>query len=537
MNQYEKHVSDKLLKEEFILGKDLNLQLQKKFGVTSPYGRKIIERAAKSKIIKPSVISFGNGQYAYIHPSKRFTKEIVLQIAKINRPPLFRLINMLDRYQGVLTQYEAMKICATPLKQEKTKSDLIHKLILETELLDIGLRFENSDGVKFIIYPSLKNDAEAMCKKEINRMTVDTAFIPDVLRALRKYNIIDNDRVLYRNKNTAHIGITHNNYTWDAIAYTKTTGINDTRSSQADTFDKQTLVALDIVISRAYSDNDLQGFVSRLQGMQSAVKTGKRKVLPVIIYAHTESKILVNRIRKLGFLCFDLGAIYGSWVYKIIQNVVEVKKTHSSETIPTDILVEKTLDIMRNAGQENNLPNIKGDLFESLMFPFFKLIFPDAIIEVGEKLKSKVGGKKLEYEYDYIIKSSRLKEVIIIELKGYSSSNYISLGDHQTQNTIKWFFGNTFPFAKGILQMRDPNVKITASYITTSSFKEDGVAFLASINNGKLKPNDLEVWYDGEKLMSLLGKFKLVKTQEIIKKYYIKEKEETDEVVDQEFNF
>jgi hypothetical protein len=33
-DQYEKYVSDKLLKEDFIVGKDLNLQLQKKFSVT-----------------------------------------------------------------------------------------------------------------------------------------------------------------------------------------------------------------------------------------------------------------------------------------------------------------------------------------------------------------------------------------------------------------------------------------------------------------------------------------------------------------------
>lgn len=533
MNEYEKYISGRLLKLDYILGKDLNTLLQKKFGVKSDNARKIIERAATAKIVKASAVSFGNRQYSYIHPEKRFTKEIILKITKTNRPPLYRLIMMLDFYKGILPYHVAMKVCATPLKSENTKSDSIAKLVSEMELLEYGIQYKDPTGSKFIVYPLLHDKAEVLAKLEMQSMAVDAAFIPDVLRALRKYNIIDNDKVLYRSKGAPEKGITQNNFVWDAIAYTRTTGINEIRSSEANTFDKQTMVALDIVVNRDYKDEDLQGFVARIQAIQSAVKTGKRKVLPIVVYAKTTTKILIHRIRKLGFLCFDLGSIYGSKVYEIVKHVNDVKTADWSDYFEIDNIVEKTLRVMQDAGQEDNLSNIKGDLFESLMYPLFKLIFSDATIEPGGKLKSKETGPK-EYEYDYIITSARLNEVLVIELKGFASSNYISLGDYQTQNTIKWFFGNTFPFAQKILKARHPNDKITACYITTASFKEDGVAFLNSIGQGKLRPNDLDTWYDGEKLMRLLDKYKLKKTSQIIKRYYIKEPaiemEETDDL-------
>lgn len=529
MSQYHKYISEKLAKRDYILAKELNLDLQKKFSVKPDNGRQIISRAVRDKVIRPSVITFGNGQLAYTRLDKKLSKEMVLAIAKVNRPPLYRLIVMLDIFEGMLPYHEAMKVSATPIKSENTKSDSIEKLVKEIETLEYGKLFRNVSGDKFIVYQPLLAEAEALSSKVMKGTSVDASFIPDVLKALQKYNIIDNSKVLYRNRNTPGKSISHNNYVWDAVAYTKTTGINDVRSSEANSFDKQTMVALDVVISRTYTDVDLQGFVSRIQGIQSAVKTGKRKVLPIVVYAETESKILVNRIKKLGFLCFDLGSIYGSRIYKILENVLLVKKADGAgnNRIDSADKVEEILSDMRNAGQEENLSNIKGDLFESLMFPLLNLVFSDAAIEPGPSLKSRnENGKQEGYEYDYIVTAPRIKEILVVELKGYASSNYISLGDENTKNTINWFFSRTFPFAKNILKNRDANSKITACYITTSKFKDDGVAFLSSINKGKLKPAALDVWYDGEKLMALLDQYKLVKAQQIIKRYYIKESDD-----------
>jgi hypothetical protein len=530
MNQYRKLIEAIIDKSDFALGSELSSALQNKFGVKPDNARKIVERAAEDQIIKASPISFGKKQLAYINVNDRFTKNLVLKIAKQTRPSLYRLITLLDQHDGCLPMHEAMKTCATPINVENAKSDSIRKLLGEIEVLEIGVLFKNSNDAQFIIYPSLSGQAETLSKTALKNMSVDVTFIPDILKALVRYNIIDNVKVLYRNKNTPEKSVTHNNYVWDAVGYTRTTGINSTRSSEATSVEKQTMVAIDVVVSREYTQEDLDGFLARIQGMQSAVKTGKRKVLPVVVYAGTETKILVHRIKKLGFLCFDVGSIYGSRVYDIIRNVIQVKRSDNKGDVPVEEVVDETLRIMRKAGQEDNLSNIKGDLFESLMYPLLRIVFSEALIEPGEKLRQKSDdGKKEEYEYDYIITNSRLKERTVVELKGYASTNYISLGNQDTKNSIQWFFSRTFPFAKKLLHLKDSH-SVTALYITTSKFHEDGLTFLENLNKGKLKPANLDLWYDGEKLMRLLKSNGLIKTKGIIKKYYVKKSSEDQDI-------
>lgn len=530
MNNYDKYILGLLNDTDYILGKELNDLIKIKFNTKNGYERKLVQRCVELEIIhSSSPVSFGNGQYAYMHPDKHLDKEMILKITKKHRPALYRIIVMLDEYDGVLPLYEALKLAATPIDKDKNKSDSIAKLLEELKNLKLGQEITAITGIKFIVRPTLVDECEAQIEFHTNRMRIDTMFIPDILKSLRSFNIIDNDKLLYRNKNTPSVGISHNNFVWDAIAYTKTTGINEIKSSEATSFDKQTLVVLDIVISRAYTDADLQGFFGRIRSTTNSVKTGKRKILPIIIYSTTETKILLNTIHKLGFLSFDLGSIYGSKIYQIVNNLFSLKQNEAMHPDNIQGLIEDTLGTMRKSGQEDNLNSIKGDLFESLMYPAIQTIFPHCNIDSGRKLKKKTEEKEEKYEYDYIVNSSRLKETIVIELKGYSSSNYISLGDSEKQNTISWFFRKTFPFAANQLQLNEPNHKITACYITTSKFKADGIEFLEKVNTGKLKPNGMDCWYDGKKLINLLDELRLHKVKEIVLKYYIKKEKNENE--------
>lgn len=523
MNQYEQFLEALLFRENYLLGQDLNEELQREFkNVTPVYGRKIIQRAVDSQIIAASIITFGKNQYAYVHPKKPLSKALVLEIAASKRPPLFRLIVMLDYYHGVLSHYEALKIAACPLEEGKSKNDSVDKLFREITLLGYANQVANKDGVRFLIYPKYSQNPAPLFAKTLQRMSIDAMFIPDILRALQRFNIISGINVLYRSKSEPHLGVSHNNFIWDSTAYTRTTGINEGRSSEANGADKQTLVILDVVISRNYTDQDLQGFFARIQGTTSSVKTGKRKVLPIVIYSGVESKILLNRIRKLGFLSFDVGTIYGSNIYRIIECLQAVKKINDFSSASLDDLVEEALELIGNSGQEDNLSNLKGDLFESLMFPVLQSMVPGADIEQSRKLKTTVEGKKLKYEYDYILTSSRLKEILVVELKGFSGSKYISLGDGETQNTIKWFFSNTYPFAKSILNTNHNGYKITACYITTADFYPDGVEHLEKLQESKLKPSNIDVWYNGTKLISLLEQHGFDTILALIRKYYIK---------------
>lgn len=515
MNKYDEYILNTMNVLKFQTGMDLTKNIEKKFSIPSSHARKIIQRAVEKNIIESSSpITFGKGQFAYFPKGKYLSKEMILKITKEHRPPLYRLISIMDLNGGIISYYEGLKISGSPLTDD-TKTDTLDKIISELEQLQLVSIYSDSMSNKYLVHPSLSEKVETIAAAHYSKMKVDSMFILDILRSLTSFNIISKTQALYRNKTTPSIGVTHNNFIWDSIAYTKTTGINTGKASTSTTADKQTLVVMDIVINRPYSDHDLQGFYSRIQSVLNSVKNGKRKILPIIIYGNVEDETY-NRIHKLGFLTFDLGAVYGSKILSIVQNLKELQFNQISkdESFNMDETIEKSLAIIKESGQDINLGNIKGDLFESLIYSAMQTIFSNAHIQPGHILKH----EKKSYEYDFIVNTTN--EIIIIEVKGYNSSIKINIGDNERKNTIKWFFENTYPIAKNILKTNYGQPKITGCYITSAGFYDNGIEYLNKLNEGKIKPTKLDTWYDRAKLFDLLQENGLTKTKNIIERYY-----------------
>ncbi|HWY33450.1 MAG TPA: hypothetical protein VNX68_02315, partial [Nitrosopumilaceae archaeon] len=188
-------------------------------------------------------------------------------------------------------------------------------------------------------------------------------------------------------------------------------------------------------------------------------------------------------------------------------------------------IVEDTLSTIKSSGQDGNLKNIKGDLFEFLMYPVLPKIFANYSILHGKKLSNP--STKEGYEYDFIVNSPDHNETTVIELKGYLSTAKIPLGDNDKKNTASWFFGKTFPFAKKILSTQLGNPKVTGCYITSAGFQDDAKKHMESLNGGKIKPREMDTWYDREKLLKLLEEKGLKKVKTLIERYYQKDEEES----------
>lgn len=312
---------------------------------------------------------------------------------------------------------------------------------------------------------------------------------------------------------------------WDAYTYTKTTGINPVVAKKADDVEKQTLVALDVVLSREYSQADLDGFLGRIQIYLNSVKTGVRKAMPIVVYKSASEQVL-NTLSSLGFMSFNIGVIFGTHIYQLVERMRQVQiKTTLSKTEGLADEVAEVLTGLRNTGQEDNLNELKGILFESLLYPLLQNLYPNAEITHGRVLSKKEEGKKTAYEYDYIIRSAHPKEIILVELKGYSSAASIPLGNIETKNTLSWFFGRTMPFAKSFFQKDlSEGYSWKACYITTASFFSDGRKFLDQINEGALKPTNMEGHYDGPALIEMLMARNFIKICETLQKFYLNKK-------------
>lgn len=537
MNQYNTYISEVFSdKNVFKVGNELNSMLQERFGITAPNARKVISRACDSGIISSSKpVTFGNGQYVYFNKNSGLNANIVKEITREYRPPVYHLLNLLESSRGIISYYEGLKITASPIKKEKEKSntlDEILDMLLALNMVEIA----KDQGITYIVLSRNSSDVAPLMKEHRNNLFIDCMFIPDIKNWLVKHNFIDNKYIVYRNKSLLTKGAEHNNYIWDAYAYTNTTGYNTLLGNSRERDEKKTLVVLDVVIHRTYMSCDVQGFLRRVQAVRSSAKI-ERKMLPIVVYQEITAHAY-TQLKKLGFIMLNLGSIYGENIYPIIQSVKKIKSGISYDvSASADIVdnVDSALTTIENSGQKENLGNIKGDLFEALMYPVINRLHPDASIEQGKILRRKnPDGTQEYYEYDVIVRDFQNQEIVVYEFKGHNSNSVIQLKPFDKPNTVKWFFNKTLKFAREELQ-KQHTFPVKGCYITTAKFSEEALEILNKLNTHKnTKPETHDVYYDGQKLINLLKEKRQPHVVEVLEKHFIKEEEytQTDNIGD-----
>ncbi|MGQ7945069.1 hypothetical protein [Flavobacterium sp. WC2509] len=528
-NQYDKYVIELLKIKKFQVSKELCDLLTENFLVTNVYARKIIERVVNKGIVKSSSpLTFGKGQFVYFLDPEKLTKDTIKQIAKKYRPPLYRLIESLDINNGVISYYEALKITASPLLKGNSKNDLLDDLIELLRDRDFVYITIDQNNIKYILYTNVKETEEQLIKTQYSRMVIDSLFVKDIVDWLSKSNLILTLNNRYRNKTTPSIGAAHNNLVWDAFGYTKATGLNPVSARVATSVEKQTLVVVDVVMSREYNQLDVDGFLNRVQININSVTSGTRKIIPIVIYKSCSAYVL-NTLKGLGFLCYDIGSIYGSNIFAILENVSKLQfnqKLLQNEEFEKTI--EETLSTIKNSGQEDQLKALKGTLFEVMMYQVLKHQYPNADITTNVYYSKMIfneetnKNEKRGFEYDYVIRSSNPKEIIVIELKGYHSEYQIPLGTYEIKNTVKWFFNRTLTFIKDKFQFEiDNGYVFKAAYMTSCKFEDDALDYLKKLNEGNYKGRRLDVFYDRKKLITFLEANDFISLKNIIEKFYL----------------
>ncbi|EHO06977.1 hypothetical protein HMPREF9714_02828 [Myroides odoratimimus CCUG 12901] len=524
---YNKFLKETLKKKTYQSASDLSELLIGKFKVSGENSRKIISRAVAQKVIKSShPYTFGKGQFIYFSENRSIDVNIVKAASKNKRPPIYRLIDLLERNDGIISYYEALKITASPLQKSSTKVDSLDDILIILSGFNLIHQKRDGNGVNYVILKNKKNVNElylpGLMATHFSKMVLDSAILPDILRWLQRTNLIDNSDFLYRNKKAPQIGVKHSNLVWDALAYTRTTGINLLLGAKAQNKENKTLVVLDVVLSQEYSQSHLDAYISRIQIHRNSVKDKTRKILPIIVFQNCSVTVL-NRIKKNGILTYDLSTIFGTKIYQVMEAFHELSISLISHS-GIEETIEKILKNINDAGQEDALRELRGTLFEFLMYPLLKTLFPNASIERARKITiTKEDGNEETYEYDYIIDSSNPSELIFIELKGYHAGAYIPKGNLDKKASLTWFFRRTLPAAIKSYNERIKNGReAKAVFITSANFWEDGKKLLIEMNKSKFKSSVLDTGYDREGLLKLLKSYSLNTEIRVIKKFYAK---------------
>jgi len=525
-NQYSSFLQERLWDQLFESGSDLRKALVAHFKLSDDYARKIIERAVKARWIRSSKpYAFGRGQYIYMPFGQELDFFKVKTVCYSTRPALYRLMQAIENNEGIISFYEGLKITASPDENSSTKVTILKDMVKLLMRMDLVYERQDSNGVNYIL---LKNhfdpnpeitDARLM-EVQFNKMVLDSSLMADIIRWLAKSNLIDNINAIYRNKKTPSLGAKQNNLYWDAYSYTKATGINPFVGAKANTVEKQTLVVLDVVLSTEYSQLDLDGFLARVQINLNSVKSGVRKILPIVIYRSC-SVLILGKISKLGFLAFDIGSIFGTKIYSLLTKLKEVNDLLFSGG-QLEHSVKEVLKVIRSAGQEDALRDLRGVMFEILMFPVLSSIYANAAATRGKTYSvTDANGKKEGYEYDYIFNSSHPQEIVVIELKGYNESVSINVGDRDKKGTLKWFFERTLPFARQHFAKEIAEGKyFRGVYITSAHFWKDCNKFIETMNKSHFKSVKMDVAYSRMELLEMLTVNGFIKECEIIEEYY-----------------
>jgi hypothetical protein len=492
----------------------------------------LCERAVDKKIIKNShPFKFKNGQYIYMAINDNLNLQTLLKITKTYKPSMFRVLSLLNKEDNILSVYEARKAAATPVENiEKYKLTKLDEEIKELIKHDIICTVKDDEReITYIAAKELEKDPllPSLLRRHFEKMRLDSMFLPDIIRWLKEHNIIDSNLSFYRRVDNPSIGTKHNDFLWDGYSYTNTTGF----SINTGKVDKQTLVVLDVLIHREYSKEDLDAFYNRIQSVRNSTHGEARKILPIIFYVETNEEVK-KEINRLKLLNFSLQNIFGTKLTELINKLDAINralgKSLTLENHPEGVVedVEKSLKLMDETGHLENFQNIKGDLFESLMYVVISNLFPyNSRTEHSKIIKP--------YEYDIIIQLD--SEIIVIELKGFRNTTIINLGDNKTKNTVKWFFGKTFPHVKSAYTT--PNTpfnydksKIKACYITSANFSKDAHEWLENTNKSKLKPEKIDCYYDRRALLNMIKTHENLSSLrhstgfvDLLERYYLKE--------------
>lgn len=514
----------------FLAATELVDFLSEELSISRVYARQLIKRAVDKKLIKNShPFKFRNNQYVYMAPNKHLNLDTLIQLSKDYKPSMYRALVLLRKEGNILSFYEARKAAATPVENiERYKLTKLDEEI--KELISNDFLFSVKDEERDITYLAIKEledspEITRLMSLHYEKMRLDSIFIPDILRWLREHNFIDSVSPFYRRIDNPSIGSKHNDFLWDVCTYTNTTGF----SINAGKKEKKTLVVLDVLVHREYLKVDLDGFYNRIQSVRNSTQSGVRKILPIIFYVDIDKEVK-KEISRLNLLHFSLQSIFGRKVTELIQRLDSLQKSLNNpiQNIDNNDIVEnveQSLKLMDDTGQLDNFQNLKGDMFESLMYVVISNLFPhNSRIEHSKILKP--------YEYDVIVQ--RDDEIIIFELKGFKNTTIVSLGDNQTKNTVKWFFGKTLPHAKTKFTVPSSafgydKSKIRACYITSANFSSEATSWLEKTNKSKLKPKKLDCYYDRKKLLSLIKSNENLESMRVttgfvslLEKYYLK---------------
>lgn len=508
LHKYFEEHSDAVL-----MGTDLVKILKEEYHELSEINcRKIISNAVKKALIKNSgSMMFENNQYAYFSNKRSADYDTLREVIKEHKKYLHRAIFALQRNGGWLSLLELVKVTGAVLRED-AHSVSIKRVKRELESLHMGesVVWGNSE----FIYNSMDRPESGEMDRWLRAMEEHNLLAYLIAGWMVQTNLMDGRMACFAGEKNQYLGAERNGELWDIFGFTNAVGLGVKQK------EFQTIVVADLGVYERYEEYDFTGFKARVDRLIHSVHGEKRKVLPIIFFRELSPRVQQLLIKN-GYLNFSLDIILGRNFRRVIkrynENIDVLQKKLNTGQTDVQSGIEECLREIRQSGSEDNYGNLKGHLFEYLMFPVLQKVYPERDVRFFHGYSGSVNQEK--FECDYLIDTPT--ENVIVELKGYGKKNIIRLGTFQEEqgkpepNTVKWFLTRTFKLCREFYGGKKP---YKFSYITTAVFEPAAVDRM--IARKKEKPEKIECYYDYPRLLELLEKLGMESEKEIIEQFY-----------------
>lgn len=314
-----------------LLGSELKKQLQKSAEVTDSNARKIIQRTSDNgNILSTKPVSFQRGQFLYYLTTQNPLPNIK-QILKEKRKGLNRVLQGLERHNGIASEYEIHKWASSITNPSFfPKNDTTQKIESELKHLSIIHTEEEYNKVKYV-----RTNSNLIVNKQIyfyryRFEIINRILLLESINWLERTNMLAWKQTQLMDKNLKRVN--YNGHLWDAVGYTYLFGYYQTEYANQEKGKIPSIAFIESLHHRNIYLEDIEGFCTRIE-MQSArmknYKAGSR-ILPILFY-HSISKDAFDLAKSKGLLMLNIKDWLGHYSSPLIELLLSfpVKNRHT----------------------------------------------------------------------------------------------------------------------------------------------------------------------------------------------------------------
>lgn len=499
MNNNDNQIFNILNEYGPLLSNELIDKLTTAHTISSATARTRIKRAADANSISVSPVAFRNNSRLYFL-KKQSIKRKVTQIMTAIDSPESRVFNALAIEKGFLFWDEFCKITACSLNEIPGKKSVEQVAQNLSELNIINIVNDSNINDRYIKFSSEYKESHfssADLESRKRGLKLNSSLLEELISWLERISIVG-----WETGRISHYGslLNFNNYPFDAVGFTYILGLY--RTNKKDSLYNPSIekagspVLVDCIVHRATELFDIAAFIKRIENVNGPINQNKNphfKILPFffVTFITSEARDLA---RQKGIIIIPIKEVFNNNIIEVLMKILNLPTKNISLNSLEEILEIMEISPSEEASgtPEKNVfdgkfNNLKGIVFNFIVaYMFSELGYMQQ--KIGTIYKGYLENPEIEEscECDLTSGTSRFDINIICEVKGYSSTRLVKLGENREEkDSVKRFFERTHR----IIQNNEDKNKMfyIPIFITSSEFEEDAIKYMEDRHGRAIK--------------------------------------------------